>query len=203
MLTQNLSEFWERLYSEGNDNWDLGKTTPMLEEFFKSPQYPGTGRILVPGAGRGYDALAWAEKGHETVAVDFCPTAVDALENLSRNCKKLTAVDQDIFELSPDDVGQFDYIYEYCCFSAIHPGRRDEYFEIWTKMLKDDGRVLAFFYPLTNGNTMQGPPHCTTEGELMARLDGLFEVEATFPIKGSLPEREGEEELWVLKKVME
>src|SRR5574344_2107547 len=181
MLTQNLPDFWENLYSEGKDYWNLKKATPALEEFFKHPSCPKTGSVLVPGAGYGYDAEAWAKRGHDVLAVD-------------------------LFELSPKNPKkggmQFDIIYDYCTFSAIHPGRRDECLEIWQKMLKDDGVVIAFFYPLMNGNTLQGPPHCTTEGELAARLGGIFDVAERITPTASLPSRKGKEQIWLLKKCL-
>lgn len=206
MLTQNLPDFWENLYSEGKDYWNLKGATPALKEFFKHKSCPAQGNVLVPGAGRGFDAEAWALRGHDVLAVDFCPTAVDALDSLSRKHKNLKALDLDLFELSPKDAKkggqQFDIIYEYCCFSAIHPGRRDECFEVWYKMLKDDGVVIAFFYPLMMGNTMQGPPHCTTEGELMARLGGIFDIAEKIKPNKSVDPRKGKEEIWLLKKCL-
>ncbi len=206
MLTQNLSEFWENLYSEKKDYWDLQGPTPALLEFFNHESVPKAkeGSVLVVAAGRGHDAAAWASRGHDVVAVDYCPTAVDALDSLQRKHKTLKTIDLDLFELSPKDpkkCGQtFDIVYDYGCFTAIHPGRRDELIEVWHKMLKPDGVVIAFFYPLTNGNTMQGPPHCTTEGELMARLDGIFDVTERIIPKESVKGRAGKEQIWLLKK---
>ena len=200
MLTQNLSDYWEKLYTTGKDYWDLGKATPALLSFFKDARCPAEGRVLVPGAGRGWDAKAWADRGHETVAVDFAPTAVDALDSLSRKIANLTCVDRDLFELTPAKYGKFDVIYEYCCFSAIHPGRRDEYFEIWQKMLKDDGLIIALFSPLCDDDTMVGPPHATSEGELMARMDGVFEIQDQIPVANSVPSRKGKEAFWLLRK---
>lgn len=60
--------------------------------------------------------------------------------------------------------------------------------------------VIAFFYPFLNGNTLQGPPHPTSEGELMARLGGIFDVIERIPAKESVPDRKGKEEFWLLKK---
>lgn len=200
MLTQNLPEFWEKMYNSNKDDWDLKAPTPALLEFFDSADCPKEGRVLVPGAGRGYDAEAWAVRGHETVAVDFCATAVDSLDGLSRKQKNLTAVDLDIFELDPKNYGQFDIIWEYTCFSAIHPGRRDEYFEVWYKMLKDDGLIVSFFFPISGGNTMEGPPHSTTEGELMARMDGIFNIEKKIIPTNSVKGRAGKEQIWLLRK---
>lgn len=200
MLTQNLPDFWEDRYNDGQDDWDLGKVTPALPHFFDHPECPKTGRVLVLGAGRGWDAEEWCKRGYEVVAVDFCPTAVDCLEALARKYDNFTSVDKDLFELQPKELGQFDIIYEYCCYSAIHPGRRDEYFEVWHRMLKDDGVIVAFFFPIGNASTMQGPPHHTSEGELMARLGGIFDIQHQIEPVDSIEERAGREKIWLLKK---
>ena len=203
MLTQNLPDFWEKKYTDEDDKWDLGKPTPALEAFFQSDACPKEGNVLILGAGRGHDAIAWAEKGHKVTCVDFAPTAIDALETLSRKHPNITSMDLDLFELNPKQLEQFDIIYEYNCYSAIHPGRRDEFFEIWYKMLKDDGKVVALFYPISNDSPSAGPPHPTSEGELMARLDGIFEIETRVSTEGSIEERAGLEEFWLLTKCAE
>ena len=200
MLTQNLPEFWESLYKSKKDAWDLGKANPALLEFFKNPLCPKKGRVLVPGAGRGWDAVAWAQRGHETLAVDYAPTAVGILSGLAEKHSKLSVLNIDLFEMTPKSTDPFDIIYEYGCFSAIHPGRRDEYFEVWDKMLRPGGLVIAIFYPLIKTTSLGGPPHPTSEGELMARLDGVLEIEERVKPKKSVPERAGKEEIWLLRK---
>lgn len=200
MLTQNLPEYWESLYKEKKDLWDLGKESSILLEFFKHPSCPKTGRVLVPGAGRGYDAAAWADRGHETLAVDFSSTAFATLSTLAEKHRKLSVLNIDLFELTPKSTDPFDIIYEYGCFNAIHPGRRDEYFEVWDKMLTPNGIVIAAFYPLIKSTSLDGPPHPTSEGELMARLDGVFDVQEKIIPKKSVKERAGKEEIWILRK---
>ena len=200
MLTQNLPEYWETLYQTKKDSWDLGKANPALLEFFKNTLCPKKGRVLVPGAGRGWDAIAWAQRGHETLAVDYAQTAVGVLSAAAEKHPKLSVLNIDLFELSPKSTEPFDIIYEYGCFSAIHPGRRDEYFEVWDKMLRPGGLVIAIFYPLIQSTSLGGPPHPTSEGELMARLDGVLEVEERIKPKKSVPERLGKEEIWLLRK---
>ncbi len=200
MLTQNLAEYWEEFYQNKEDKWEIGGVTPALKHFFNHPSCPKKGRVLVPGAGRGYDACAWAEKGYETVAVDFAPSAFESLTHFSEKIPNLSVLKLDLFDLTPKRTELFDIVYEYTCFCAIHPGRRDEYFEVWHKMLKPDGIVVALFYPLISDTNLEGPPHPTSEGELLARLDGVFELVEQIPAQGSISAREGKEEFWILKK---
>lgn len=201
MITQNLAEFWESLYQEKTDDWDLGKSSPPLINFFNHPSCPKTGRVLVPGAGKGHDAAEWAKRGYETVAIDFAQSAYESLHHLSEKHDNLSILKMDIFDLTPKSTELFDIIYEYTCFCAIHPGRRDEYFEIWHKMLKPGGIIIALFFPIINQTNLEGPPHPTSVGELMARLDGVFDIVERIPAEGSVPHRAGKEEFWLLKKV--
>jgi hypothetical protein len=207
-LTPNIPQYWENLYAKGKDDWSLGKAAPPLLDFFKSPLCPQIGDVLVPAAGRGFCADAWAKRGHKTVAVDFCPTAVDSLEMLAKNNSNLTALNLDIFLLSPRNEKRggkkFDIIYDYCCFNSIHPGRRDECVEMWQKMLKDDGLVVGFFGPLSD-NGKEGreslPPYSISISELEVRLSGMFNIEERIAPKNSVKKRIGKEEIWLLRKI--
>ena len=143
---------------------------------------------------------AWAQRGHETLAVDFSQTAFAALNSLTEKQRKLTVLNIDLFELTPKSTQPFDIIFEYGCFNSVHPGRRDEYFEVWDRMLQPNGIVIAAFYPLIRTTSLDGPPHPTSEGELMARLDGVFDVQEKIIPKKSSKERVGKEEIWILTK---
>ena len=200
MLTQNLPEYWEELYKAKKDNWSLGIPSPPLQEFFNHLSCPNEGRVLVPGAGKGHDAAEWAKRGYETLAVDFAQTPFESLSKFAEENTNLSVVKLDLFDLSPKSTETFDIIFEYGCFCAIHPGRRDEYFEIWNKMLKPTGIVIALFYPLISDTNLEGPPHPTSDGELMARLDGVFKVIEQIPAQNSVESREGKEEFWILKQ---
>jgi SAM-dependent methyltransferase len=200
MLTQNLPEYWENLYKNNQDYWTLNQPSPPLLAFFENPSCPKEGRVLVPGAGKGHDAAEWATRGYSTLAVDFTQTAFESLSEFAEKISKLSVLKLDLFDLTPKSTETFDIIYEYACFCSVHPGRRDEYFEIWHKMLKPEGIVIALFYPLIEDTNLEGPPHPTSEGELMARLDGVFRVAEKFPANDSVESRKGKEEFWILKK---
>ncbi len=100
-LTINVPQYWEKLYEKNLDELDLGKATPALLEFFKHPSCPKTGDVLVTAAGRGWDALAFAKRGHNVLAVDFCSFAIDAISALARKNGNLTPLSLDMFLLTP------------------------------------------------------------------------------------------------------
>jgi len=206
-LTPNVPQYWEMLYEEGGDVWDLGGATPALLDFFKHPSCPETGDVFVPAAGKGWDAEAWAKRGHNVVAVDFCSSAFDALEKLSESNSTLTALNKDIFLLNSRNSKQFDIIYDYFAFNSVHPGRRDEYVEMWLRMLKDDGFLVGFFCPLVNEKYGEIPPYSISSKELEARFKGIFEIKERIVPKKSVKDRAGtdrtgREEIWLLRKVV-
>jgi len=210
-LTPNAPQYWEILYEEGMDEWDLGEATPALLDFFKHPSCPEKGNILVPAAGRGWDAEAWARRGHNVVAVDFCSSAFDALEKLSDNNSNLTALNADMFLLNLHNgkasLEQFDIIYDYFGFNSVHPGRRDECVEMWLRMLKDDGLLIGFFCPLCGEKYGEGPPYSISKEELEVRFNGMLEIKERIVPKKSVKDRAGRdrtgrEEIWLLRKIL-
>jgi len=210
-LTPNVPQYWELLYEEGKDEWDLGEATPALLDFFEHPSCPKIGNVLVPAAGRGWDAEAWAKRGYNVVAVDFCSSAFDALEKLSENNINLTALNTDMFLLNQRNKkkcgSQFDIIYDYFGFNSVHPGRRDECIEMWLNMLKNDGLLIGFFCPLGDEKYGEGPPYSISREELEARFNGMLDIKEKIVPKKSAVERSGKdrtgiEEIWLLRKVL-
>src|SRR5690242_5664581 len=114
--------FWDERYQIQQTPWDLGEPAPPLVDFLEKPGAPSGGKILVPGCGRGHDALYLAGKGFEVVGIDFAPSAVE-------NCRQQAAErglegrarfeQHDLFKLPPDFDGAFDFAFEHTCYCAI------------------------------------------------------------------------------------
>jgi len=199
-------QYWEKLYEQGLDDWDLGEATPALLEFFEHPSCPKYGDVLVPAAGKGWDAEAFAKRGHNVLAVDFCPSALDSMELLANNNNNLLLLNIDMFLLNPYEEKRggkkFDIIYDYFGFNSIQPCRRDEYVEMWLKMLKDDGHLIGFFCPLCEDKHGGEPPYSISSKELEARFNGIMEIKERIVPRKSIESRIGKEEIWLLRKTL-
>src|SRR5689334_15390215 len=128
----NFPEKWDENYEQGTDGWDLGRPTPVFQRLLKDQAFP-PGRIIVLGAGRGYDAREFARHGFQVTAVDFSSQAVQEMRRLASPEAPVEILQHDIFTLPESFNASFDYVLEYTCFCAIDPTRRAEYADLVTR----------------------------------------------------------------------
>jgi len=199
--------FWDGLYANGQDGWELGRPAPALEDWldaggrFESAT-PTSGvrpSVAVPGCGRGHDARLLARRGYRVSAFDFAEAAV-------REARRLAAADgvevtlerRDVFTLGRDHAAAFDGVWEYTCFCAIDPGRRAEYADLLHTILRPGGLLLACFYPLRDGT--DGPPFPVSHADIERALAGRFTIlDARAPAR-TVERRAGLEWLVVAKR---
>jgi SAM-dependent methyltransferase len=183
--------FWEQLYASGGDGWDLGEASPPLVDVVERTP-PPLGRVAVPGCGRGHDVRFLASRGYEVVGYDFSTAAVEAARALAaRDRVRVTFEQRDVFTLGQDAARAFDGVWEYTCFCAIDPARRDEYVRTVAAILRPGGWLLACFFPLHTAGA--GPPFPVTQAELRRRFAPAFRFERAQPPLRSARGRQGRE----------
>ena len=225
--------FWDGLYADGQDGWDLGEPAPALVDwldaggrFQAAGSQPSTSsrpficggpemalalsqfrttvsgaaidrpRIAVPGAGRGHDARLLARRGYRVTAFDFAEAAVvEARRLAAAEAVELAVEQRDVFALGHDHAGAFDGVWEYTCFCAIDPDRRDEYARVLHAILRPGGLLLACFFPLRDGT--DGPPFPVSRGDIERALAGRFAVLEAGPPPRSVERRRGLE--WLVR----
>jgi len=196
----NSPSKWETNYQKGTDGWDLHGPTPVFNRLLTSGHYP-PGRLIVLGAGRGYDARNFAGQGFQVTAVDFSPTAVSEMHRLAQPRAPVEILQADIFTLPATLDSTFDYLLEYTCFCAIDPQRRGEYAQLVTRLLKPGGHYLDLAFPL--GTHTSGPPFAVNIPQIL----NLFSP-PTFTLlhretpPDSVPQRKGQEELLIFQKTL-
>jgi len=196
----NFASNWDSYYDQNRDGWDLGGTTPVFNRLASSARF-APGRMLVLGAGRGYDAREFSRHGFDVMAVDFASNAVNEMKRLAEPDAPIEILQQDVFTFPTEYDASFDYILEYVCFCAIDPARRNEYAEVVTRLLKPNGFFIDLAYPLDGRK--DGPPFGFSDKELL----GLFNEERGFKLLSrekpddSISRRKGAEELFVFQKM--
>ncbi len=199
MATVSSPEFWNELYAQGGDGWELGEPALPLADFIETTPLP-RGRVAVPGCGRGHDARYLARRGYSVVGFDFADTAITEARTLTRHERVDAAFEQrDIFSLSLDHANTFDGVWEYTCFCAIDPRRREEYVRVMAAILRPGGWFLGCFYPIRAGGG--GPPFPVSKREVRNLFTPPFRIEREFSPIHSVRRRQGQEWMVLARKV--
>lgn len=199
-MTLDSAECWENLYRNKRTPWELGKASPPLQTYLKSPYAVPPGKIAVVGCGTGHDCLLFANHNFEVTGIDFAPSAIaathDKFEKAGISGTKGFLLQRDVFDIHEYD-GYYDYVLEHCFFSAIDPSRRRTYVMTIADLLKPGGKLIALWWIVkTNG----GPPFTLYKDDIYELFDARFNIEMAYQPTDSVQERKGAELLTVLTK---
>ena len=202
-MSNNVSDahFWNKCYANNNMGWDLGRATPVFKDWANNLKKKS--KILVPGAGSGYDALYFASLGHEVLAVDFSEKAINRIKKQSQEMKiNIQTLTCDFFNLTNLISIEFDYIVEYTFFCAIDPIRRKEYSNVAHSLLKESGLLVALFLPLNKDISEGGPPFSVSKSEIEDIFLEKFKLIKSLKHPLSIDVRKESEEYFEYKKIL-
>lgn len=184
-------DFWESRYKEGNTGWDIAQPAPPFVDLLAQPDAPPPGSLIVPGCGRGHDAIFFAQRGFSVVGVDFSRAAiVDARLAAERAGVAVDFVEHDLFALPASYDHKFDYVLEHTCFAAIPPDKRPDYVKLVSRLIAPDGLYIAIFF--AHGKP-GGPPFNTTAEEIRTLFSPHFSIEKLEPPTRSVEQRKDQE----------
>lgn len=187
---------WEARYVRGQIPWDLGSAPPCLEELLVSLNGPPL-RVLVPGAGYGHDALAWARSGHQVTAIDIAPSAIAGLRARALDAGvRVEALAADLFDLPESMLESFDAVWEQTCFCAIPLEQRAAYVQAMAGALRSGGVLHGLFW---DHGMEQGPPWSISEQDVRSAFESAFRLEHVAAVELSAGTRQNEF-LTVLRK---
>lgn len=192
---------WQQRYVEQDTPWDKGYAAPVLVDLLASHPFIFSRKrgVLVPGCGKGYDALVLAECGLEVMGVDVAEVAVsEASAKIPVDLgERLHFESEDIFALPSKYNGAFDLVWEHTCFCAIRPEQRQDYVKAMWRSLRAGGCLLGVFFVNPDMDPgEEGPPFKANRDEIRDSFGGLFSLEWECEPSSFYPEREGRE--WVM-----
>lgn len=152
--------FWQSRYREGNIPWDLGESSQPVR-WLIDRYFPKSGNVLIPGCGRGHEALYLAEQGYGVTAIDLIAEPLAYLRKEARKRKlRIEILQQDIFNLPVFYDLLFDVFLEQTFFCAIDPSLYEEYEALAYRTLRPGGQFLGVFMevPWDGGPPYNCPP---------------------------------------------
>ncbi|RPD52719.1 thiol methyltransferase 1 [Lentinus tigrinus ALCF2SS1-7] len=159
LIQKHSEQGWDEAWKVSVTPWDAGTYQPPLKDLIDSKilDIASGGKALVPGCGRGYDAICIADGlGLETLGTDISSTAVQAAQDYLNSTSPASPVRYevaDFFALA----GSFDLVYDYTFFVAIPPSRRVEWGQQMSKLVKPGGYLVTVVFPI-DPYTETGPP---------------------------------------------
>jgi cyclopropane fatty-acyl-phospholipid synthase-like methyltransferase len=164
--------FFEDVY-QGTPLWDIGRPQPAFVGLEESGEI--VGRVLDVGCGTGENALYFATRGHETLGVDFAPTAVEkARAKASGRSLPVTFRAASALELEGLHE-RFDTITDCGLFHTFLDTHRPRYAESLASALAPGGRCFVLCFS-EHEPTDWGGPRRVTQAEIRATFHDGWQV---------------------------
>ncbi len=182
----SLPEFWDSRYRGGVTPWDAAGVPPRLGRWLQGRK--DKARILVPGCGTGYEVRAFAESGHEVLAIEFADAALEAARlHLGAFSDRVSKADFFALEAEP-----FDVIYERAFLAALPRRLWPQWAARVAALLRPGGELVGLFYFDDND---RGPPFGVSRERLLELLQRDFELveDEAIPPSESIPVFSGKE----------
>ncbi|MDT0678586.1 methyltransferase domain-containing protein [Autumnicola musiva] len=186
-MSKKAEAYWSKRYLDSNTGWDIGHISTPVREYVDQLKSKDL-KILIPGAGNGYEAEYLFNNGFYNVYV--ADIAREPLLNLKKRQPGLPEnqlLHQDFFEINDC----FDLIIEQTFFCAIPVKLRKDYAQKAYRLLNENGKItgLVFNFPLTK----KGPPFGGSKEEYLTYFRPYFEIKTLEICYNSIPSREGNE----------
>jgi SAM-dependent methyltransferase len=186
-------DFWDTRFRGGVTPWDAAGVPERLSLFIKALN--SGKRVLIPGCGTGYEVKAFADRGHDVLAIDFSDAAIEAAKAfLGSLASRVRKADFFAFEAKP-----FDLVYERAFLCALPRNLWPQWAARMAELVRPGGELAGFFYIDDN---QKGPPFGIAPHALKALLekDFVLQEEEAVPADQSIPVFKGKEVWQVWKR---
>jgi len=188
------SSYWDNRYKNKTTAWDIGKIATPIKEYIDQLT-DKTLRILIPGAGNGYEAEYLWNNGFKNVFVlDISKQPLDDFLQRVNGFPKSNALHMNFFELNDT----FDLIIEHTFFCALAPKLRMEYVYKMKDLIVAKGKLvgLLFDFELTES----GPPFGGNQNLYKTYFGNHFHIKTLERAHNSINQRQDKELFFIFEK---
>ena len=191
--------YWQGRYDANRTGWDTGGITPPLQAYFDQLDARQQPRLLIPGAGRAYEAEYLHRAGFDQVFVaDIAPAALAAVAQRVPGFPAERLLLTDFFALQPEPE-PFDLIVEQTFFCALDPRLRPDYARQCAQLLRPGGTLMGLLFEADFGPVTE-PPFGGSRQEYRAYFEPYFDFRHFETATNSIRPRAGRELFICLKK---
>jgi len=186
--------YWDLKYKENKTGWDIGAISTPLKEYIDQLKNKEL-RILIPGAGNGYEVEYLNYLGFRNVSVlDISERPLENLRQRIPSFPTKNLIHGDFFEHNES----YDLILEQTFFCALDPTIRSKYVDKMYDLLADNGKLvgLLFNFKLTD----EGPPFGGSIIEYIQLFYAKFDVNVLEKCYNSIKPRNGRELFFIFTK---
>jgi thiopurine S-methyltransferase len=189
-------KFWDDKYAENKLGWDIGYVSTPIKVYIDQLTNKDL-KILIPGAGNGYEVEYLFNKGFTNIHV--IDIALQPLKNLKKRIPSFPEnqlLHLDFFDLKEV---QFDLILEQTFFCALDPMLRQVYVSKMNNILVPGGKLVGLFFdfPLST----EGPPFGGSEKEYRQLFEQQFNIRILERTYNSIKPRKGIELFFIFEKL--
>ena len=188
-------DYWEERYAVNNLGWDIGTVSTPLKEYIDQLEDKNL-KILIPGAGNGYEAIYLHKSGFTNVYVlDLARQPLEKIKAEIPEIENNRLIQGDFFDLELQD---FDLILEQTFFCALDLKLREDYVLQMNRLLNPGGKLAGLFFdfPLTNS----GPPFGGSAEEYRGLFNPFFKIKVLERANNSIAPRKGKELFFIFEK---
>jgi len=196
---ENISEeqYWTDRYTLRNTGWDIGYASPPLTEYIDQLEDKNI-KILIPGAGNGYEAEYLISKGFTSVYVlDISILPLQNIESRMEHSPYLHLIHGDFF--THED--KYDLILEQTFFCSFYPTDklRKAYAKKMKNLLSAEGKLVGVWFKLPLEKSGKRP-FGGDKNIYLSYLDPYFDMISFETAYNSIKPRKDNELFGIFKK---
>jgi SAM-dependent methyltransferase len=195
-MEKHTAAYWSSRYRAFQTGWDIGYVSTPIKEYLDQLEDKSL-RILIPGAGRGYEAeYAWRQGFKNVYVLDLAREPLQALQGRVPDFPTGQLIKGDFFRHE----GVYDLILEQTFFCALPPSLRPDYAAKVYDLLAPHGKLVGlwFTFPIRPGQ--DSPPYGGDREEYLGYLASFFRVRVFEEAYNSIPPRAGNELFGIFEK---